>query len=95
MSSARYYISALVASDLVPCIVRLGDFLYLPVTGSLPSEILMRHVFFLPVFSTDPMSDNELLPDIVFPFLSLRKENGVRDAPCQVPSAISFPPLAQ
>ena len=72
MISARYSISALVASDLVPCTVRLGDFLYLPVTGSLPSATLMRHVFFLPVFSTDPMPDNELLPDISYSFPSVR-----------------------
>ena len=70
MSSARYSISALAASDLVPWTVRLGDFLYLPVTGSLPSDTLMRQVFFLPVFSIDPMPDNELLPDIVCPFPS-------------------------
>lgn len=58
------------ASDLVPWTVRLVYFLHLPVTGSFPSETLMRRVFFLPVFSIDPMPDNELLPDIVCPFPS-------------------------
>ena len=37
-----------------------------------PSATLMRHVFFLPVFSTDPMPDNELLPDIAYSFPSVR-----------------------
>lgn len=64
MDSAWYSIRALVASDLVPWTVRQNDFLHLPVTGTLPSEALMRYVP-LPVFFIDPMPDNELLSDIV------------------------------
>ena len=40
--------------------------------GGRVGATLMRHVFFLPVFSTDPMPDNELLPDISHSFPSVR-----------------------